>query len=314
MIFKNKIGLGTSILGLRDDLVSRHTGFVEYTIANGCRLFDTAESYTDGRSESIIGKCITDSGIARDQFELVTKFNPFHNPESAMQQSLTRLQTDYVDVYLMHFLKPGPTTVDSLKPIIEQLAKIKQANLAKQIGVCSVNSTELLTWIKAEEELGIPDDLRISVCQYQYSLVKRQADIGLQKLLEELNFASMPYSPFGGGRMSGSSRPPQPGYPGDFWANERTRQLSPIAESIGATVPQLILAFANRFSNSVIFPKTFDQRRFDDNFASVQFIPKITKSIYSQINSLFPINFSVNNIDADAEQAANQHILQGLPD
>jgi diketogulonate reductase-like aldo/keto reductase len=124
----------------------------------------------------------------------------------------------------------------------------------------------------------------------------------------------MPYSPFGGGRMSGSSRPPQPGFPGDFWVNERTQQLAPIAESIGATVPQLILAFTNRFGNSVIFPKTFDKRKFVDNFKSVQFIPHITRSIYNQIDALYPIDFSVRDIDAGIINAANEKIKQGLPD
>jgi len=314
MIFKNKIGLGTSILGFKPEISVAHKKFINYTITEGCRLYDTAESYTDGRAESIIGECIADSGIARSEFEIVTKFNPFHNPDTALAQSLDRLKTNYADVYLMHFLRPGPRTVDSMKPFAAQLANIKQQGLAKHTGICSVTASELLTWRAAEEELGIPNDLRINVCQYQYSLVKRQADVELQQLLTDLNFTSMPYSPFGGGRMSGSSRPPQPGFYGDFWANERTKQLAPIAESIGATVPQLILAFINRSNNSVVFPKTFDKIKFNNNFKSVQFIPRITKSIYDQINALYPIDFSVTNVDASIISTASEKIRQGLPD
>lgn len=314
MIFKNKIGLGTSILGLRPELAVAHKNFIDYTIVQGCRLYDTAESYTDGRAESIIGNCITESGVARSEFEIVTKFNPFHDPNTALAQSLDRLKTDYADVYLMHFLKPGPRDVVSMKPFAAQLANIKQQGLTKHTGVCSVTAGELRTWRAAEEELGIPNNLKINVCQYQYSLVKRQADVELQQLLADLNFTAMPYSPFGGGRMSGSSRPPQPGFPGDFWTNERTKKLAPIAESIGATVPQLILAFTNRFSNSVIFPKTFDKLKFSNNFKSVQFIPRITKSIYEQIDAVYPIDFSVQDVDASIINAANEKIKQGLPD
>jgi aryl-alcohol dehydrogenase-like predicted oxidoreductase len=313
MIFKNKIGVGTSILGIRPELEIAHKNFVDYTITNGCRLYDTAESYSDGRAESIIGKCIADSNVSRNEFEIVSKFLPFKDPNISIQQSLNRLKTDYVDVYLLHFLRPGPRDANAMKPIIEKLVKVKQSGQTKHTGVCSISADELRTWRSAEEELGIPDELRINVCQFQYSLVKRQADIELQQLLVDLNFTSMPYSPFGGGRMSGSSRPPQPGFPGDFWANERTQKLAPIAESIGATVPQLILAFTNRFPNSVIFPKTFDKHRFDNNFKSIQFIPKITKSIYDQINALYPINFSVNDASADVIYAANEKIKQGLP-
>jgi len=314
MIFKHKIGLGTSLLGLRPELVGAHESLVHYAIDNGCRLYDTAESYTEGLSESIIGRCVNSSGVDRAKFEIVTKFNPFHDPVTALEKSLERLQTTYVDAYLMHFLKPGPRTTDSVKPTIEKLVKIKESGQAKHTGVCSVTADELLMWRTAEEQLGVPDSLRINVCQFQYSLVKRQADIQLQPLLHDLGFASMPYSPFGGGRMSGSSRPPQPGFPGDFWVNERTRQLAPIAESIGATVPQLILAFANRFANSVVFPKTFDKRKLVDNFKSTQFIPQITKSVYDQISSIYPIDFGVDNIDADTVHAANIKCKQGLPD
>ena len=313
MIFKNKIGLGTSILGMRPEIEIAHKEFINYTISNGCRLYDTAESYSDGRAESIIGQCISDSGIARDEFEIVTKFLPFRDPAVSLLQSLDRLKTNYTDAYLLHFLKPGPRTTDTMKPIIEKLVGIKQRGLAKHTGVCSFTPADLRTWRSAEEELGVPEGLRINVCQFQYSLVKRLADVELQQLLSDLNFTSMPYSPFGGGRMSGSSRPPQPGFPGDFWVNERTQQLAPIAESIGATVPQLILAFTNRFSNSVIFPKTFNKQKFKDNFKSVEFIPHITQSIYDQIDALYPIGFSVNDIDASIINAANEKIKQGLP-
>lgn len=314
MIFKNKIGLGTSILGMRPELITAHENFVDYTIANGCRLYDTAESYSNGTAERTIGNSISRSGMLRDQFEIVTKFNPFHEPSVALNHSLDRLKTDYVDVYLMHFLKPSAKTVDSMKPTIEKLVSIKQQGLAWHTGICSVTAEELLLWRTAEQELSIPDNLKITVCQFQYSLVKRYADVRLQQLLEDLNFASMPYSPFGGGRMSGSSRPPQPGFAGDFWVNQRTQQLAPVAASIGATVPQLILAFANRFRNSVVFPKTFDKRKFVDNFNSTQFIPLITKSIYDQINAAYPIDFGVVGLEPHVIQSANAQCRQALPD
>lgn len=314
MIFKNKIGLGTSILGLRPDLTAIHENFLDYTIQQGCRLYDTAESYANGAAESIIGRCITNSGSARNEFEIVTKFTPTNDPAVALQHSLGRLKTDYVDVYLMHFLTGKHTTDLGLKTIITQLAELKQQGLARNIGVCNITVSQLLAWQQAEQQLGIPESLRINVCQYQYSLVKRQADIELHALLDRLGFSAMPYSPFGGGRMSGSARPPQLGFAGDFWVNERTLKLAPVAASIGATVPQLILAFANRFHNSVAFPKTFDKRRFDDNLASVQFIPKITKSIYDQIDAVYPIDFSVKNSTADLIHAATVQHRQTLPD
>jgi aryl-alcohol dehydrogenase-like predicted oxidoreductase len=307
MIFKHKIGLGTALLGRS----AEHEEFAEFAIGNGVRLFDIAEKYVNGEAERIIGRQIKASNIHRDEFDIITKFSPDLDPVVSLKESLTRLQLDYVDAFLVHWLLPHQQNVESLKTIIAALFELKEQGLIKHYGASNVPINGLKLWAKVEAELGIPAGQGIQVCEYRYSLVRREADIGLHNYLQEKGYTAMPYSPFGGGRMSGSAKPPQPGFPGDFWVNEKTHQLLPIAESIGATVPQLILAFCNRFPNSVIFPQTFKKENLLDNMDSIKFIPKITKTVFDQIEQVYPMSFSV---DATIAKKAVMQVRESLPD
>lgn len=310
MIFKNKIGLGTGLLGRS----AEHEEFTEFAIANGVRLFDIAEKYVNGKAEEIVGRQIKASNIPRSQFDIITKFTPDLNPTVSLMNSLSRLQMDNVDALLIHWLLPHQQNVEALKPIIAALIELKEKGLIKHYGTSNVTVNGIGLWLRAEAELGITRDQGMSVVEYRYSLVKREADVRLNTYLQELGLTAMPYSPFGGGRMSGSAKPPQPGFHGDFWVNERTLRLKPIAESIGATVPQLILAFCNRFPNSVIFPQTFKKENLLNNMASVQFIPKITKTVFDQIEQVYPLSFSVTGINDEHLIRVTNSIRESLPD
>lgn len=289
MIFKEKVGLGTSIFGARPDLKILHERVLETAIGIGYRMFDTAETYGHGQSELMIGSAIRKSGLPRDQFEIVTKLHPAHNERISCQASLENLQVNYVDAYLVHFLLPHQSNDYKISSFIEELVKLKQEGLIKNYGFSNFSLAEINMWLAAEERLGIPLEQRATVCQYQYNLVKRWADVSLHTLLKERGITAMPHSPFGGGFASGSSRPPQPGYHGDFWQLDSVKALAPIAEQLSCTVPQLILAFLNRQSNSVIFPRSFKQSNLVANLESSKLIPLITESICDQIDNLFPV-------------------------
>lgn len=311
MIFKYKFGLGTALLGRKP---GEHDNFADFVISSGCRLFDTAEKYVDGNAEILLGKAIKRSTIGREEFNINTKFTPDLDPEVSLGLSLQRLQMDYVDSYMVHWLTPELRSSNKLKALIEKLLELKSKGLTKNIGSSNLSVHELDLWLKAERELGIEQGQGITVCQYKYSLVKREADIALHQKVLDLGFTAMPYSPFGGGRMSGSSKPPQPGYHNDFWDNERTKRLWPVAESIGATLPQLILAFTNRFQNSVSFPTVLNRKHFLEDMESIKFIPLITKSVYDKITESYPISFSVQNQTNNILEFANNRQREALPD
>ena len=289
MIFKEKVGLGTSIFGARPEMKMFHERALDTAINIGYRMFDTAETYGHGQSEMLIGNAIKKSGLPREQFEIVTKLHPAHNERISCQASLDNLQVDYVDAYLVHFLLPHQSNDHKISSFIAELVKLKQDGLIKNYGFSNFSLDEINMWLSAEERLGVPVDQRATVCQYQYNLVKRNADVSLHTLLKDRGITAMPHSPFGGGFASGSSRPPQPGYYGDFWQLESIKALAPIAEQLSCTVPQLILAFLNRQPNSVIFPRSFKQSNLVANFESSKFIPMITESVCEQIDKLFPV-------------------------
>jgi len=290
MIFKNKIGLGTSLFGSTPANINYHSMLLDTALEIGYRLFDTGESYANGECEKIIGNAIGKSLLSRDNFEIVTKFIPHNNPIISCQRSIDRLHCEYVDAYLLHFLLPHQRNISNIKFFIESLVSLRDKKLINHIGFSNLEIADVIMWKQAENELGLSDDNKAKVWQYQYSLQRRKADIAIHKLINDNRMTAMPHSPFGGGRISGSSRPPQPGSPGDFWTYPNTLALKPIAESIGAMVPQLILAFVNRQSNSVVFPKSFKKENLLINFNSTQYISKITKEVYDKIEELFPID------------------------
>lgn len=314
MIFKNKVGLGTSILGMKPEFRDYQTSILDSAIDIGYRLFDTAGLYGEGESESMIGDAIARSRIDREHFEIVTKMHPARNEGASCRASLDRLKTDYIDAFLIHFLLDQHKNLRKMTLFIEELVKLKHQGLIKNYGFCNFNIQESIMWREAEEALGLPDEDRAKVYQYQYSLIKRKADIRQHALIKEWGMTAMPHSPLGGGRASGTSRPPQPGYQGDFWDLESVRALSPIAESIGCTVSQLMLAFLNRQPNSVIFPRSFKPEHLIDNFNSQNFIPKITKNIYDQIEALFPIGDVDTQWGDGQKQQAIDLIRNELPE
>jgi diketogulonate reductase-like aldo/keto reductase len=283
MVFQNRIGLGTWCYQ------THHQQIIESAIDIGYRMFDTAESYSDGQSEIALGQALKTSTIPRNQFEIVSKFLPHTatNPETLKKHcysSLKRLNVDYLDVYLLHFLD----TV-SINQTIESLIPLIDSNLVKHIGVCNLSISNLNLWIQIENELDLPAHRKISVVQHRYNLIERHADLELNQRTKDLNLTAMFHTPFNRGRNSILTKQDTPGVDGDFWASDQTKKLTTIAESIGATLPQFILAYLHRWPNSVAIPKTFKINKLKENFESLKFIPLITENIIESVEQLFPI-------------------------
>jgi len=291
MIFKNKIGLGTSFFGNTPALTPSHQIVMHNAVNLGYRLFDTGENYSDGRTETMLGNSIVQSTIDRTEFELVTKLNPVaaFSPaaiEERLHRSLERLQTNYLDSYLLHWIDVST----NIEMVVSTFSNLIDAGLVRHVGISNVSLDELKKWRAVEEQIGVKN--KLEVVQFRYNLTNREADLGLHDYLKDENLTAMPHSVFGGGRIRGWSRPPYPpgSFHGDFWANSKIRALKPIADSIGATVPQLIIAFSNlRYDNSIAIPKSFKEMHLKDNLLSVNFAQLITPQIYDEITLLFPV-------------------------
>jgi aryl-alcohol dehydrogenase-like predicted oxidoreductase len=188
-------------------------------LEKGGNFVDTADMYTNGKSEELVGKFIRDAKV-RDQVVLATKFtfnvqpgnpnaggNGRKNMYRAVEGSLRRLQTDYIDLYWMH-------AWDMITPVEEVLASLDslvQAGKVRYIGFSDVPAWYVARAQTLAEQQGRE---RIAALQLEYSLVQRSIEREHIPAAQELGIAILPWSPLAGGLLSGKyKREGQPGSP-----------------------------------------------------------------------------------------------------
>ncbi len=192
----------------------------------GINFFDSANVYSQGRAEEILGRLIKD---CRDELVITSKvFGPMgkgrndrglsrRNIMLAAEASLRRLGTDRLDVYFCHQFDP---TV----PIDETLAAMD--DLVGQGKVVYPGVSNWSAWQTAKG-LGIAERLGLTpiyVLQPMYSLAKRTAEIEILPLAEQENLAVIPYSPLGGGLLTGKYTKSKRDQKGRLVTNERYSQ------------------------------------------------------------------------------------------
>ena len=175
----------------------------------GVNFFDTANSYADGESETLLGKAL--KGRRRDAVVATKFFNPMGpGPNDsgmsrvhimqAIDDSLKRLQMDYVDIYYIHH-------VDTQTPLEEMLRALD--DLVRQGKVRYTACSNYQAW-RLAEALWLSDSLnleRFACYQPQYSLVVRDIEQELVPLCEYKGLGIVVWSPLAGGFLSGKYRP-----------------------------------------------------------------------------------------------------------
>ncbi|MFM1655218.1 aldo/keto reductase [Brevibacillus sp. B_LB10_24] len=171
----------------------------------GINFFDTANSYSRGQAEEILGDCIRD---CRDEIVLTTKvYNPMGTDVNArglsrrhimleVENSLRRLKTDRIDFYFVHHF-------DQLTPMEETIRALD--DLQSQGKILYPGVSNWAAWqiakalgIAAKEQLA-----RFEIIQPMYNLVKRQAEVEILPLAQSEELGVITYSPLGGGLLSG---------------------------------------------------------------------------------------------------------------
>lgn len=212
----SRVGLGTNAVGghnLYAD-VNEEEGkrLIEEAIQQGITFFDTADSYGFGRSEELVGGVL--KGKKRHEFVLASKggIQPLLNGETyinnepsylrrAVENSLKRLQTDYIDLYYLHFTNPETSYIDS----IGELTRLKEEGKIRSIGISNVNVEQL----KIANQYG-----HIDVVQSPYNMLDRTAEEELLPYCIEVGISFIPYGPLAFGILGGK-------YTEDFKLNER---------------------------------------------------------------------------------------------
>jgi aryl-alcohol dehydrogenase-like predicted oxidoreductase len=202
------VGVGCNAFGARID-AEQTNAVVNAAIEQGITLFDTADSYGDGASEELLGAAL---GSRREDVIVATKFGMGdHDAEHfgahggrryvrrAVEASLRRLGTDYIDLYQLH--RPDPIT-----PIEETLQAMSE--LVTEGKVRYLGSSNLTAWqvVNADWVARTAGLQRFVSAQNEYSLYNRAAEAELVPACEQFGVGLLPYFPLAYGLLTGKYR------------------------------------------------------------------------------------------------------------
>src|SRR5262249_14440327 len=185
--------------------------FIQQALKLGINFFDTADMYSLGVSEQILGRALKEYGPARDQLVIATKvFFPMGDGPNqkglsrkhileAIDASLRRLGTDYVDLYQIH-------RFDYETPIEETLAALHdvvRAGKARYIGASSMFAWQFAKMLNASDRLGLT---RFIMMQNHYNLIYREEEREMIPLCRAEGIGVIPWSPLARGFLAGNRR------------------------------------------------------------------------------------------------------------
>ena len=201
MTFGNDWGWGSTVA----DAEAILTRFIE----QGGNFVDTANAYTKGHSEKIIGDYVRQRGLRRDQLVIATKFfaNLFpRDPNAggasrksvtaACDESLRRLSTDYIDLYWMHLW-------DRFTPIDETMRALDDLVTAGKVRYIGFSDTPAWKVAQAQVTASFRGWAPLVALQIEYSLLERTVEGELIPMAQELGLGVTPWSPLRGGVLTG---------------------------------------------------------------------------------------------------------------
>lgn len=260
------IGLGTWAMGgwlwgSSDDRASIEA--IHASLDSGVTLIDTAPGYGLGHAEELVGEALkgrrdtvviaTKCGLnwhhgkgARFFEELGHSVHRYLGPDGIrfeVEESLRRLRTDYIDLYITHWQDPTIPIAETM----DTLEALKTAGKIRAIGASNVAPADLNAYL----EVG-----RIEAIQEKYSIIDREIEASLLPIAMPSDVATLSYSPLSQGLLTGRV-PPDRVFSGDDLRRENGRfsvgnrckardfatALLPIAAARGATIAQLVIAW-----------------------------------------------------------------------
>jgi diketogulonate reductase-like aldo/keto reductase len=252
------LGQGTWMMGERVSEASREVESLRHGIELGMTLIDTAEMYAEGGAERIVAKAIEGQ---RDKIYLVSKVYPWNASRrgtiDACRRSLERLQTDRIDLYLLHWRGEHP-----LAETVEAFERLKADGLIGAWGVSNFDTSDM------EELVSVPSGGNVAANQILYNLGRRGPEFDLIPWCRTRKIPIMAYSPIDQGALA------------------KDAELIRIAKAYQATPAQLALAFTMRQGNVIAIPKTSNVHRAAENreAASLQ----VTDEDWAALDAVFP--------------------------
>jgi 1-deoxyxylulose-5-phosphate synthase len=186
--------------------------FIRRAWEAGINFFDTADMYSDGASEEVLGRALRDLAVPREQVVVATKvFNPMGPTPNerglsakhvwhAIDDSLRRLRLDYVDLYQIHRFDPATPVEETLGALDAAV----RAGKVLHVGASSMYAWHLAKMLHASDRLGLA---RFVTMQNHYNLVYREEEREVNPLCRDQGLGLLPWSPLARGFLAGNRRP-----------------------------------------------------------------------------------------------------------
>jgi aryl-alcohol dehydrogenase-like predicted oxidoreductase len=297
-LFVSEICLGTMTFGGRGELwpiigqvdQAAANNLLRQSIDAGINFVDTADVYSEGESERILGRAIKDVGVARKDVIVATKVRGRTGPGpnavglsrghimDAVKDSLTRLGTDYIDLYQIH----GADLATPLEETLHALDDLVRAGHVRYVGCSNLMAWQIMKALGVSAAEGLA---RFETVQAYYSIAGRDIEREIVPLMAEEKLGLMVWSPLAGGLLSGKFRRDFAG-PNDarrtrfdFPPVEREHAydivdaVRPIAERHGVSVARVALAWLlhqTSVMSVIIGAKTPEQ--LADNIAAADLV------------------------------------------
>jgi aryl-alcohol dehydrogenase-like predicted oxidoreductase len=295
----SELGLGcmgmSEFYGPTDEAESIRT--IHRALELGVTFLDTADMYGRGHNEELVGRAIAGR---RDDVVLATKFGNRrdgdkrwvdNSPEwihQACDDSLRRLQTDYIDLYYMH----RRTTDVPIEESVGAMAELVAAGKVRHLGLSEVSADTLR---------GAAAVHPIAALQTEWSLFARGIEDEIVPTARELGIGIVPYSPIGRGLLTGALtstdelseddfRRTQPRFAGENLERnlQRVRRLRDLAEELRATPVQLAIAWLLSQGDDVVpIPGTKHVKYLEDNVGSADVERRFADRL-GELDEMFP--------------------------
>jgi aryl-alcohol dehydrogenase-like predicted oxidoreductase len=293
----------------------------------GINFVDTADAYSRGESEEIVGKALKGR---RDKVVLATKAHlpmgddPNQQGNSrrwlvrALEDSLRRLQTDHVDLFQVH--RPAPDT--DVEETLSALTDLVRAGKVRTIGASTFPASDIVEAQWVAERRGLE---RFRTEQPPYSILNRGIEREVLPVCERYGMGTLVWSPLAQGLLTGRYRKGQQtdsrrasfGY--KHLTDERrldaVEQLIPIAQDAGMSLTHLAMAFAIAHpgvTSAIIGPRTMDH--LDDLLAGAE--TTLNDEVLDRIDAIVPPGTDIGMLDMayNPPPVGLAHLRRRLPD
>lgn len=258
------LGIGTWYMGESIQTRDEEIKSIRYALDKGIRVIDTAEMYGNGRSEILVGEAI--KGYDRDKIFIISKVLPNNAGRNrifqACENTLKRLGTNYLDLYLLHWRGAIP-----LEETIECMEELKRKGKIRRWGVSNMDIYDM------EEILEYSNGENCCVNQVLYHLGSRGIEYSLKPFTDSHNIATIAYCPLAqGGRLRKKLL--------------ESVIVKDIAKKYKISPMQVLLSFVLNQENMIAIPKAAKLEHMKENIECLNI--NFTKEDLDTLNKEFP--------------------------